>query len=273
VKHLLSTDCLATVTRLAQERTLCAFDFDGTLAEIVDDPSRARMGARTRELLRRVAELYPCMVVSGRARQSVVEKLEGVPVERIIGNHGAEPDETLDPPPQTSPPQLSPAQASQPQDSRFLDPRPMVGQWKAVLEAGVCSIPGVWIEDKGFSLAVHYRLSTQKAAARHHILATVRSLERVHIFGGKDVINVVADGAPNKGDALAAERERLRCDWVLYVGDDENDEAAFALEGNVVAVRIGRTRHSHARYFLRTQAEIDDLLELLVRLREPQPQK
>jgi hypothetical protein len=55
----------------------------------------------------------------------------------------------------------------------------------------------------------------------------------------------------------------------LYVGDDENDEEAFALDGNIVAVRIRRKLRSHARYYLRSQAEIDELLELLVRLREP----
>jgi hypothetical protein len=53
------------------------------------------------------------------------------------------------------------------------------------------------------------------------------------------------------------------------VGDDENDEDAFALCGNMVPVRIGRKLRSHARYFLRAQKEIDNLLELLLRLREP----
>jgi trehalose-6-phosphatase len=61
----------------------------------------------------------------------------------------------------------------------------------------------------------------------------------------------------------------MRCNWVLYVGDDDNDEDAFALGGNLVPVRIGRKQRSHARYYLRTQAEIDKLLELLVVLRRP----
>ena len=54
-----------------------------------------------------------------------------------------------------------------------------------------------------------------------------------------------------------------------FVGDDENDEDAFALAGNVVPVRIGRKQRSHARYYLRTQTEIDELFDLLVRLRRP----
>ncbi len=88
------------------------------------------------------------------------------------------------------------------------------------------------------------------------------------VLGGKQVVNLVPNGAPDKGDALAAERDRLDCAWVLYVGDDDNDEDAFALGGNIVPVRIGKTRHSHARYYLPTQDSMEDLLEVLVGLRE-----
>ena len=82
-------------------------------------------------------------------------------------------------------------------------------------------------------------------------------------------MNLVVDRAPDKGEALAAERDRLGSNWVLYVGDDDNDEDAFALDGNIVGVRIGRKQRSRARYYLRAQPEIDKLLELLVLLRAP----
>jgi trehalose-phosphatase len=125
----------------------------------------------------------------------------------------------------------------------------------------------VWVEDKGLSVAVHYRQSTRKAEARRRILTATRNLNHARVFGGKQVVNLALNRAPDKGAALATERERLGCDWVLYVGDDENDEEAFALDGNIVAVRIGRKQRSHARYYLRTQAEIDPLLERMVGLR------
>lgn len=64
--------------------------------------------------------------------------------------------------------------------------------------------------------------------------------------------------------ALTAERARLRCTRILYVGDDENDEDAFALSGNIVPVRIGKQQKSQARFYLRKQGEIDELIELLV---------
>jgi trehalose 6-phosphate phosphatase len=244
MQYILSKTSLPVVTRLAQERTLCAFDFDGTLASIVDHPDQAVMRVRTENLLRQLALLYPCLIVSGRARADVLSRMSGVHVAQVIGNHGAETESAQ-------------------------HPRHRVDQWKAALELELGPVPGLWVEDKGLSLAIHYRQYAQKADARRRILAVTRKLKRARVFGGKQVVNVVGGGVPNKGDAVAAERDRLRCNWVLYVGDDENDEDAFALGGNIVPVRIGRKLRSHARYYLRTQEEMDALLELLVRLRKP----
>ncbi len=243
MRYLLSRASLPTVARLARERTLCAFDFDGTLAPIAEHPGQARMRKRTRDLLRRLASLYPCIVISGRSRRDVLNKLNGAHVARVLGNHGAE-------------------------SSKSPEPRQDVKGWKAALRLELGSLPGTWIEEKEFSLAIHYRQSPRPAEARRRVFAAARKLKNVRVFGGNQVVNVMARLAPNKGDALAAERERLKCDWVIYLGDDENDEEAFAVGGNVVAVRIGRKQRTHARYYLRTQTEIDGLLALLAQLRE-----
>lgn len=242
MRYFLSRTSLAHLERLARERTLCAFDFDGTLAPIVERPEQARMRATTRRLLKRVAKLYPCIVISGRARKSVCEKLGGIPLAGVYGNHGAEAD-----------------------GAGWHDPR--IERWKHALESALHGLAGVWVEDKGSSLAVHYRQSARPADCRRKIAAAITRLNEARSFGGKKVVNLVADGAPNKGDAVVAARKRLGCNRVLYVGDDENDEAVFALEGNVTAVRIGRKKRTHAAYFLRSQAEIDELLGWLARLR------
>lgn len=244
MEYLLSRAGRKILMRLAGRRTLCAFDFDGTLSPIVARPDRAGMRARTSMLLGSLARIYPCVIVSGRARADLLGKLGGVPVARVIGNHGAETEIV--------------AHSS----------RRVVQRWKPALEGELGSVPGVWVEDKGLSLAVHYRQSPQKAEARRRILAASRLLKHVRVFGGKQVVNLVIDRAPDKGVAVAAERDRLACEWVLYVGDDDTDEDAFALEGDIVPVRIGRKQTSRARYFLRAQAEIDQLLTLLLRLRK-----
>ena len=70
---------------------LLAFDFDGTLAPIVQDPARARMRPQTRRLLGAVARRYPCVVISGRARHDVLKRVGSVPVWQVSGNHGLEP--------------------------------------------------------------------------------------------------------------------------------------------------------------------------------------
>ena len=243
MQYLLSRASRAVLTRLAQERTLCAFDFDGTLSPIVEHPGQAGMRDQTRILLGRLAALYPCVIVSGRSRADLLGRLSGLKVARVIGNHGAETEATT------------------------REPRRRVEQWRASLELELGALPGLWVEDKGLSLAVHYRQSPQKIEARRRILAATRNLAEVRVVGGKQVVNLVLERALDKGQALAAERSRLGCNWVLYVGDDENDEDAFALDGNTVPLRIGRKQRSHARFYLRTQAEIDKLLELLVLLR------
>jgi trehalose 6-phosphate phosphatase len=245
MQYFLSRASRSIVKRLAGERTLCAFDFDGTLSPIVEHPGRAGMSARTRKLLARLAALYPCIIISGRARRDLLGKLSGVPVAQVIGNHGAETGTA----------------------SRVS--RREIARWIVTLEHELKPLPGLWVEDKGLSLAVHYRQAARKAEARRRILAATANLKHVRVSGGKQVVNLVLDRAPDKGKALVAERERLGCNWVLYVGDDENDEDAFALEGNIVSVRIGRKQRSHARYYLRTQGEIDKLLDLMVLLRNP----
>jgi len=247
MRYFLSKSCRPIAARLAAGRTLCAFDYDGTLAPIVGHPKSSRMRVRTRLLLAHLAKVYPCAVISGRARTDLLRHLGDVRVASAIGNHGAE--------------------TSRPNRAN----RRLTRSWMLALVPAVASQGGVWIEDKGCSLAVHYRQAHRKREARRTILGAVNDLPGARVMGGKQVVNVLPAAAPGKGAALAALRERLRCAHVLYVGDDENDEDAFALEGHVVSIRIGRARDSYARYFLKEQAEIDDLLELMIELRATDP--
>ena len=84
------TDILAkknqrVLARYALSNLLVAFDYDGTLAPIVAVPERAHMRATTRRLLRRVAERYPCVVISGRARADLIPRLKDIPVAHDLG--------------------------------------------------------------------------------------------------------------------------------------------------------------------------------------------
>ena len=55
----------------ASSNVLLAFDYDGTLAPLVNAPARATMRASTRRLLVHASKLYPCVVITGRAQADV----------------------------------------------------------------------------------------------------------------------------------------------------------------------------------------------------------
>jgi trehalose 6-phosphate phosphatase len=243
--HLFTRANQELLDMFAWSNVLLAFDYDGTLAPLVDAPARATMRVFTRRLLKRASKLYPCVVISGRARGDVLGRLRGVEVCRVVGNHGAEP---------------SPEAEAM---------RRRVQQWLPVLMRRLSQRQGVIVENKGFSVAVHYRQARQRNAARQAILTAARSLNDVRIIGGKLAVNLLVPDAPHKGLALERERAHFACDTVIYVGDDETDEDVFQLDrpGRLLSIRVGRKRSSAAPYYIRNQAEIDRLLATLVALR------
>ncbi|HSK03885.1 MAG TPA: trehalose-phosphatase [Kofleriaceae bacterium] len=253
MKHILSRDHVRTLDPLAGARVLLAFDFDGTLAPIVADRERAAMRRRTHALLAAAAELYPCAVISGRARGDVAARLGSIPVKYVVGNHGME---------------HAPDPAGH--DREIALARPL-------LERALAVHPGIEIEDKRYSLSIHYRASPRKRAARGAIDAAIAALPRpMRVIAGKLVANVVPAGARHKGTSLLELRERERADIAVYVGDDVTDEDAFALHrpGQVLAMRVGRARASAAPFYLRDQREIDRLLVHVVKLRDtPAPSR
>lgn len=242
MKNVLLPSHRRIVEQFAGSNVLLAFDFDGTLAPIVAFPERASLRQTTSELLEDLTRLYPCVVISGRARADVLERLRGMPVHGVIGNHGIEPSGA----------------------SEAL--REEVGRWRPLLERQLSSVPGVRIEDKVFSVAVHYRQAREKEKARAAIVTAAAALNDVRIIGGVRVVNILPKGVPHKGTALEWELARLGCDAAIYVGDDETDEDAFALcpTARVLAIRVGASPVSVASYYLPSQADIDELLRLLL---------
>jgi trehalose 6-phosphate phosphatase len=247
MSNMLSLRNRSVLAQFAWANVLLAFDYDGTLAPIVPDPDRAEMRTKTRECLREVARRYPCVVISGRAKADVEKRVRGIGLRQVIGNHGVEPWQV---------------------SSHLMKD---VSAWRTRLEHQLAGQAGVWIEDKAYSLAVHYRQSRARKAARAAIVAAASRLGDVRLIGGKLVINILASDAPHKGMALERVREKLSCDTALYVGDDETDEDVFALDqpGRLLTIRVGTQRGSQASYTLRNQREIDDLLCELLRLRDP----
>jgi trehalose 6-phosphate phosphatase len=246
MKNILLRSHRRIVARFARSNVLLAFDFDGTLAPIVAFPERAHLRQATSELLNDLTSLYPCIVISGRARADVLERLRGIPVHGVIGNHGIEPWAASE---------------------RLMEE---VERWGPLLKRQLSSVRGIRIEDKVFSIAVHYRQAREKEKARAAIVKAAAALNDVRVVGGTLVVNILPKGAPHKGMALERERERLGCDAAIYVGDDETDEDAFALypPARILTIRVGASPMSVASYYLQSQADVDELLRVLVVARQ-----
>jgi trehalose 6-phosphate phosphatase len=245
LKDILSQSNREILQQYAWSNVLLAFDYDGTLAPIVSNPTRAAMRESTRRLLAELTTRYPCVVVSGRAQADAARWLRGIPLRQVIGNHGVEPW-------QATPPLMA-----------------EVRRWSPLLSRRLAGFKGVWIEDKTFSVAVHYRRSREKKTARAAIVQAAADLGPARLIGGKQVINILPERAPHKGLALLRERDRQRCDTALYLGDDVTDEDVFGLDqpGRLLSIRVGAKRRSAASYFLRSQAAVDELLDVLLELR------
>jgi trehalose 6-phosphate phosphatase len=242
---LLDKRYLPKLTSFASYNVLVAFDFDGTLAPIVPKPSRARMRARTRRLLDAVARRYPCVVISGRALNDIEERVEGIPLWHVAGNHGMEPWEQTE----------AIARA--------------VRQWLWLLTKRFAPFPGIVIENKTYSLTIHYRRARAPQRARAAITAALRDLPGVFVMQGDHAVNLLPPGAPHKGEALERLTRLLGCDAAIYVGDDGTDEPAFGARHpeRLLSIRIGNGQRTRARYHLENQKEIDTLLEMLSKIR------
>jgi trehalose 6-phosphate phosphatase len=243
--YLLSGPGRERLSELAAASVLVAFDYDGTLAPITDDPARAAMRTETRALFCDVCAHFPCAIITGRARSDVETHLVGVNVQAIAGNHGAE---------------LPGFDAPPSEDVR---------RWSAELTRTLAGAEGVLVEEKRLSLAVHYRAAKDKAGARRAVFAAAEALSAVRLIGGKDIVNVLPIGARHKGFALDELRTAAGCERALYVGDDETDEDVFRMraEKPFFTVCVGPRRSSFAEYYLKTQREVDALLRALLAAR------
>ncbi|HLE00029.1 MAG TPA: trehalose-phosphatase [Bdellovibrionota bacterium] len=247
VEYLFSRANIQILESLCFTETLYAFDFDGTLAPIVAKPDTAKMSSETESLFKRVSATVPTAVISGRSLRDLQPRIPPG-AKYLVGNHGLE---------------------GLPGASAIRELHEMCNAWKAVLNPWLKENPdpGIMLEDKGFSLAIHYRNSRAKKLARENITEILQSIdEHAKIIPGKLVFNVVPARGPHKGLALNRVIVHSKARFGFYIGDDHTDEDVFSInENRLMTVRIGRSKKSQARYYLRRQSEINELLRLILR--------
>ncbi|PWU16674.1 MAG: trehalose-phosphatase [Bdellovibrio sp.] len=230
-------------------RTLLAFDFDGTLAPIANDPYRARLRASTARLLSELCGVAPVAVISGRGVRDLKEKVPSS-IQLLSGNHGLEAPGVR---------------------SRTLRRMAQVSsKWKQQLLKQMKQVEfdttGILVEDKEFSLSIHYRSAKQRTKVKAALLAMVGHLNpKPRIVLGKFIVNVVAPESPHKGDALLSIMKKVKAKRAVYVGDDDNDEDVFVLKNpRLLTVRVGARNSSKAKYYIKNQRSIDELLGLMI---------
>jgi len=110
---------------------------------------------------------------------------------------------------------------------------------------------GVLVEDKGQSLALHFRTAPDRAAASALIEEVLAGFTAtLHVFGGKLVYNAVAADAPDKAVAVQRLIARTGAHAAFFAGDDVNDEPVFAAaRPDWVTVRIGCERRESAAFY------------------------
>ena len=229
----------------ARARVLLAFDYDGTLSPIAPTPDRAVLPEGTRRLLTRVAQHYPMAVISGRALADISARVADIGVRQVFGNHGLE------------------------WSGGSSQACPRVREWVRQLGEQLGGHDDIVIEDKLHSLSVHYRAAVDHQRALALILPVVRTLPDVRIICGAAAVNLLPNDGANKGVALRRALDSSGCDAAIYVGDDDTDEDAFGAltPEKLLAIRVGASAASRARYHLESQESIDLLLRTLLEAR------
>ena len=243
MKHLFCDEGEAALAAVMARQPMLAFDFDGTLAPIVAHPDDAHVPREVSQRLVRLAQRLPVAVITGRSLADVRGRLDFAP-HYIVGNHGAEEVEGA----------LPPAAAHALDSLRE----------RIAAHADELRAHGVSLEDKDYSLALHYRQAPDPGEALLAIEQVLQGMAPgLRRFGGKCVVNVVSAGLPDKGDALAALVRRAGVAAAVFVGDDVNDEAVFVrADPDWLTVRIGRDDPlSRAMYFLDSESELAALLD------------
>jgi len=208
----------------AADRLVVGLDFDGVLAPIVEDPTRAHIHPDAPEVLGELARVVRAVaVVTGRpARQAValggLDEVGQAMEEHgtglfVFGQYGNE--------------RWSSTQR------RVVSPRPPAG-----LAGFERELPGLlrdvdagdaFLEEKGLAVAVHTRRMADPAGALHRIAGPVRELADRHglvLEPGRNVLEVRGPGV-DKGDAVRTLATEQSAGAFLYAGDDLGDVVAF----------------------------------------------
>ena len=246
---------------LGARPVLVYLDYDGTLCRVVARPQDAVLAASMRDALARLGAHHVVGVVSGRELADLRARV-GLAELSYAGNHGFE---------WSLPPDGAVRYEA---GGEYLAD---VAALAARLASELAPIEGVLVENKRYSLSVHYRqVAPQRvpevAAAVH---AAAAAYERLAVRSGKCVLEILPRIDWHKGKVVRRLIAAAGAPGAmpLFIGDDVTDEDVFRELGNDgVGVLVSETpRPSAAQYWLRDADEVQALLRWLADGRPAQP--
>jgi trehalose-phosphatase len=192
--------------------TLLAFDFDGTLAPICENPSKVQMSRGAALMLREATRMrgVAVAVASGRDAEDIATRI-GLPGAYIIGSHGLE--------------------IRAPGGVLIRDSPPLGIDFDERLR-GEIERSGLRVERKKHGIALHWRGldSEQMPGLLHGFRSWARSA-RLDVIEGRCVAEARCHGG-GKEEALRWLASAIGAARVMYAGDDLTDFGAlrFAAE-------------------------------------------
>lgn len=225
-------------------------DLDGTLVDIADDPASVRLEGAGRALLRELSSGADgaVAVLTGRTLDAA-DLLIGQAIAPVAAQHGLtirfERGARID------------GFATSADLSRV---RVVATDLAALASKGQLEAR---IEDKGASVALHFRHQPRAEARVHEIAEAMADKAGLRTIKGKMVIEILPSGG-GKGDALRTfmQHAPFAARRPVMVGDDVTDESAFAAANALggVSVLVGPMRESAAQYRLEDVAAVHEWL-------------
>jgi trehalose 6-phosphate phosphatase len=245
---------VSAASELAQRLDGCALllDIDGTLLDLAPTPREVWVPPGLAKTLNRLLEKTAgaLALVSGRSLNDIdlIFAPEQFPA---VGGHGAEMRLATD------------------SEAVATHAPPMDKELKRRLAAIAKLSPGILLEDKGYSLALHYRLAPHAEKAIYEAVSLIRAdlpNAPIEVLPGKCVCEIKHSGF-NKASGVIElmNHAPFRGRRPIFIGDDVTDESVFAIMPDFggLAFSVGRRAQGVADYF-DDPAEVRDWLASLV---------
>src|SRR5229473_36284 len=223
---------------LRLDQSAILLDIDGTLLDLAPTPREVwvppNLSTTLNRLLARTSGALA--LVSGRSLNDIdlIFAPEQFPA---VGGHGAE------------------MRISTDSEAVATHAPPMDKELKRRLAAIAKLSPGILLEDKGYSLALHYRLAPHAEKAIYAAVSLIRAdlpNAPIEVLPGKCVCEIKHSGF-NKATGVVElmTHEPFRGRRPIFVGDDVTDEAVFGIMPDLggLAFSVGRHAMGVADYF------------------------